>query len=122
MNLLSPDRVAQCMGLPTESPKSVERQVDLMFGLLTERLPADTEAATTAAAAPHTARAVRSRGPAAERDETVVYPWRTAPEAPAAPDAHVAALQAENAQLKQLVGTLALEKKILLDRLADAAP
>jgi AcrR family transcriptional regulator len=115
MNLLSPDRVAHCMGLPAESPKSVERQVDLLFGILTERLPTEPNGEDRPAAAadpPH------EKIPSAARSETVVYPWR---------DTNIDVdrsrlrqLEAENVQLKQLVGSLALEKKILLERLATS--
>jgi AcrR family transcriptional regulator len=105
MNLLSPDRVAHCTGFATESPKSVERQVDLLFDILTERLPAE---------APDGEGGVSASG---TRNEAIVYPWRETKEA-AADRNRLNQLEAENVQLKQLFGSLALEKKVLLDRLA----
>jgi AcrR family transcriptional regulator len=117
MNLLSPDRVAHCVGIQPESPKSVERQVDLLFGILTERLPADSTGAAMGVE-PSAARSRRDSSESTERSDTVVYPWRSANHTPAVDDERIAQLQAENAQLKQLVGTLALEKKVLLERIA----
>lgn len=104
MNLLSPDRVAHCIGFPTESSKSVERQVDLLFDILTERLPAET--------------ADGENNSNAARSEAVVYPWRETKDV-AVDRSRLKQLETENAQLKQLVGSLALEKKVLLDRLAE---
>jgi hypothetical protein len=115
MNLLSPDRVAHCIGFPTESPKSVERQVDLLFGLLTERAPGNDNAA--ASIVPPSRTPTTSK-PAAPHDDTVVYPWRETKEA-LVDGSRVKQLEVENTQLKQLVGSLALEKKVLLDRLAE---
>ncbi len=53
--------------------------------------------------------------------ETVVYAWKEnregAPEA-----ARVKQLEIENLHLKQLIGNLSLEKKLLLERLAAVEP
>lgn len=117
MNLLSPDRIAHCVGFKPESPKAVERQVDLLFGILTERLPADSAGAELKTPPPALLEA-RNREASGARSDTVVYPWRTAKEDSPTEDERLARLQAENAQLKQLVGTLALENKILLERIA----
>jgi len=101
--------------LSPDSPKSVEQQVDLMYAILTERIAAGTAEESPAATAPP---AATQDEPAAPRREAVVYPWRDARET-AADAGRVKQLETENQQLKQLVGSLALEKKLLLDRLTE---
>jgi AcrR family transcriptional regulator len=117
-NVVYPYYVELTIGLPAGSAKSVERQCDLLFKILTERpdapaadahgLPADPPAAARA-------------DEAAKPSDTVVYAWKEgksdAPEA-----ARVKQLEIENLHLKQLVGNLSLEKKLLLERLAGFEP
>jgi len=106
------------LGVPTGTPKSVETQVDLAFEILvgdsddqvdsgldransvisTASLPPPDSAGKTAASS------------------AVVYGWENAKEL--TPDGNrIKQLELENLQLKQLVGSLSLEKKLLLDRL-----
>jgi len=115
MNLFSPDRAVSTLGLPQGSAKSVERQVDLMFAILTERLAAlpMQDGGTN----PELARSMTERKPAASRKDTVVYPWRDAKDG-ATDSNRVKQLEMENLHLKQLVGNLSLEKKLLLEQLA----
>jgi AcrR family transcriptional regulator len=109
-NVVYPHFVELLLGLPAGSPKSVERQVDLLFSVLTAESPADD------------VRADRSASPAAmEADADAaaaggVYALADARElTPAA--SRIKQLELENLHLKQLVGTLALEKKLLAERL-----
>jgi AcrR family transcriptional regulator len=106
-NVAYPYYVELTLGLPAGSPKSVERQVDLLFAVLTERLPPDTDA--TEPPAPATAGRPAANVVRALDDATT----------PAAELARIRVLGTENAHLKQLVGSLSLEKKLLLDRLAQ---
>jgi AcrR family transcriptional regulator len=108
-NVVYPYYVELALGLPAGSAKSVERQVDLVFEVLTER----QLGAAAAAPAPGV--------PAVRREDTVVYAWKDRPDA--VPDANRAKqLEIENLHLKQLVGNLSLEKKLLLERLAAVEP
>jgi AcrR family transcriptional regulator len=101
-NVVYPYYVELMLELPAGSPKSVERQVDLLFAILTEKVATSTEA-TVGVPTP------RER-PSAPHGDNVV----------ALPDSNrVKQLEAENQHLKQLVGSLSLEKKLLLDRLGE---
>jgi AcrR family transcriptional regulator len=115
-NVASPDFVEYTLGLPPSSPKAIEQQVDLAFAILTERL----DAAAAAVEPPDTpVRAAR----AAPSGDTVVYPWKDSKDG--VPEASRAKqLEMENRHLKQLIGNLSLEKKLLLERLAaiEAVP
>jgi AcrR family transcriptional regulator len=115
-NLVYPYYVELTIGLPAGSAKSVERQCDFLFALLTQRVDADSPRAKPGDSAP----ASSSAEPATPTD-TVVYAWKDGkdggPEA-----ARVKQLEIENLHLKQLVGNLSLEKKLLLERLAALEP
>lgn len=113
-NVVYPYYVELLLGLPTGSPKSVERQVDLVFSILVDdpdaqdtapaHLVSSDDAATDPATAVGAARAL-------------VYGLEDAQELTPAAN-RIKQLELENLQLKQLVGTLSLEKKLLLDRLS----
>lgn len=112
-NVVYPYYVELMLGLPAGSPKSLERQVDLLFAILTERLetaqpnaPDDVQAGAAMPASPSAA--------SAPRGDTVVYAWAGSP----AESSRVKQLEIENLHLKQLVGTLSLENKVLLERIA----
>ena len=118
-NVVYPYYIELMLGLAAGSPKSVERQVDLVFEILTERLePTVGEAAAQPGEPPRLAKPATTAAPP---PETVVYAWKEnregAPEA-----ARVKQLEIENLHLKQLVGNLSLEKKLLLERLAASEP
>ncbi len=112
-NVVYPYYVELTLGLPAGSPKSVERQVDLLFALLTQRVEAPLEEPLAPAdeRPPARARASGATG------ETVVYAWKDS-KSEVAERARAEELELENQHLKQLVGTLSLEKKLLLERLA----
>ena len=115
LNVTSTELIHAVLGLPPDSPKAVETQIDLIYAILTEPL------AQTAAEEPRpqtTATPTSEKKSAATRPEVVVYPWREAHEA-AGDASRVKQLEAENQQLKQLIGNLSLEKKLLLDRLTE---
>jgi AcrR family transcriptional regulator len=116
-NVVYPYYVELTIGLPAGSAKSVEWQCDLLFKILTERVdaPADARAALA-----EPARAARAAEPATPSD-TVVYAW-TEGKGDAPQTARVKQLEIENLHLKQLVGNLSLEKKLLLERLAALEP
>jgi TetR/AcrR family transcriptional regulator len=109
-NVVYPYYVELTLGLPEGSAKSVERQVDLLFEILTER-----NSPTTTQEVP----ATRAEPPAEplQRDDTVVYAWKDRGEA-STESSRIKQLELENLHLKQLVGNLSLEKKLLLERLA----
>jgi AcrR family transcriptional regulator len=111
-NVVYPYYVELTLGLPAGSPKSVERLVDLAFAILTERLDASIDASAAGASDPPSA--ARSAGAAAPA-ETVVYAWK---EHSTSVAARAKQLEIENLHLKQLVGTLSLERKLLLERLS----
>jgi AcrR family transcriptional regulator len=108
-NVVSTDFVEHTLELPPGSPKAVELQIDLIFAILTERSPpqpAGTDEVTEPSARKATATIATLPvvKPAEARDDLVEQ------------------LKAENTQLKQLIGNLSLEKKLLLDRLAALEP
>jgi AcrR family transcriptional regulator len=114
-NVVYPYYVELTLDLPAGSPKSVERQVDLLFAILTERR-------ADAAQLPE-AQARRAAAPAAAAApaDAVVYAWKGRKE-DLVDGAAFKQLEIENLHLKQLVGSLSLEKKLLLDRLAVLEP
>jgi AcrR family transcriptional regulator len=112
-NLASPDFIEYTLHIPPDSAKAVEQQVDLMYAILTERVAPSAAEKNPAEAAPP----ARMQQPAPTRPDVVVYPWRDVREPPA--DGRLKQLETENQQLKQLVGSLSLEKKLLLDRLTE---
>lgn len=114
-NLVYTYYVEMSLGLPASSAKAVEKQVDLLFGILTERHDAPADSTEAAPAAP--ARAAE-RG--AEPADTVVYAWKDSKDG--SDGVRTKQLEIENVHLKQLVGNLSLEKKLLLDRLAALEP
>ena len=111
-NVVYPYYVELALGVPAGSPKSVEKQVDLVFAILTEKRDAatglDEPAAPTAAPAP-------------APSETVVYAWKERDDG-GSEGTRMKQLEIENLHLKQLVGNLSLEKKLLLERLAALEP
>jgi AcrR family transcriptional regulator len=115
-NVVYPYYVELSLGLPEGSAKSLERQVDLVFEILTERNP------TAGATAPETA--VDRAEPAGQpppRDDTVVYAWKERADSGSESN-RVKQLEVENLHLKQMVGNLSLEKRLLLERLAALEP
>lgn len=108
-NVVYPYYVELTLGLPEGSTKSVERQVDLLFEILTERnSPATTPEIDASRAEP--------AATPPPRDDTVVYAWKERGET-GAESSRIKQLEVENLHLKQLVGNLSLEKKLLLERL-----
>jgi len=114
-NVVYPYYVELALGVSAGSPKSVERQVDLVFAILTEKRDAAIDGAGVDESA--TPLAATSVPPS----ETVVYAWKEREEGSSA-GARLKQLEIENLHLKQLVGNLSLEKKLLLERLAALEP
>jgi AcrR family transcriptional regulator len=111
-NVVYPYYVELSLGAQAGSTKAVEEQVDLVFAILTERLTTDAE--TTA---PEPVAAVHAPLAGTTLPGNVVA---VRPDARVAPDAtRFRQLEMENEHLKQLVGTLSLEKKLLLERLSE---
>jgi AcrR family transcriptional regulator len=117
-NLVAPDVVAFGLGLPEGSAKSVERQVDLIFAILTERIASSPAADSGAAEEPPRAPTERKSAATRKDTDTVVYPWKDAKDA-TADGGRVKQLEMENLHLKQLIGNLSLEKQLLLDHLNE---
>jgi TetR/AcrR family transcriptional regulator len=115
LNVTSTDVLRHTLGLAPDSPKAVETQIDLIYAILTEPLAqtANEEQPAQLASLPKS-----EKKPKSTRPEVVVYPWRDAQET-AADAGRVKQLETENQQLKQLIGNLSLEKKLLLDRLTE---
>ena len=116
-NVVYPYYVELALGVPAGSPKSVESQVDLVFAILTDKreaLSGELDAAGAKMSAPQ---AADSAPPASE---TVVYAWKERHDD--ADGARTKQLEIENLHLKQLVGNLSLEKKLLLERLSALEP
>ncbi|HEY3517497.1 MAG TPA: TetR/AcrR family transcriptional regulator [Gammaproteobacteria bacterium] len=119
-NVVYPYYVELALGVPAGSAKSVESQVDLAFAILTEK--------RDAASGEPALVDVEARGmplPAAHSvpspSETVVYAWKEREDV-GSQGARTKQLEIENLHLKQLVGNLSLEKKLLLERLAALEP
>jgi TetR/AcrR family transcriptional regulator len=111
-NVVNPYHVELLLGVPTGSPKSVERQVDLLFGILVD----DANEDGTTPANLVTTESDAAEPASGSARSAVVYDWGDAKEL--TPTANrLKQLEYENLQLKQLVGSLSLEKKVLLDRL-----
>jgi AcrR family transcriptional regulator len=117
-NLSHPYYLELLLGLPTGSAKSVERQVDLLFAILTQKR-AMAAGAADEATEPSTPAAAKSKPPAS-RSDAVVYPWKESKDAGVPDGARMKQLEIENLHLKQLIGNLSLEKKLLLERLSRA--
>jgi AcrR family transcriptional regulator len=114
-NTVATDFIEHTLGLAPDSAKAVERQVDLMFAILTEKISEPGgDARPEQVQLPRTAKAGGA-------NETVVYAWKENKEG-AAEGTRSKQLEIENLHLKQLVGSLSLEKKLLLDRLAAFEP
>jgi AcrR family transcriptional regulator len=121
-NVVYPYYVELALGVPAGSPKSVESQVDLVFAILTEKREAvsgetDGEGEGSRAVPPIAAAAESAPPPS----ETVVYAWKERDDV-GSDGARTKQLEIENLHLKQLVGNLSLEKKLLLERLAALEP
>jgi TetR/AcrR family transcriptional regulator len=111
-NVVYPYYIELALGVPAGSPKSVEKQVDLVFAILTEKRDAATDLDETAAP---------TAAPAPAQSETVVYAWKERDDG-GSEGTRMKQLEIENLHLKQLVGNLSLEKKLLLERLAALEP
>ena len=110
-NVVSTDFVEHTMGLPPGSPKAVELQIDLIFAILTEQAGAPQ---------PGAGEHIELRPPARSADATVAMLPSAKPVN--AQDDRAGQLETENRHLKQLIGNLSLEKKLLLERLAAIEP
>jgi AcrR family transcriptional regulator len=114
-NTAATDFVEHTLGVPAGSPKAVEEQVDLIFAIFTERLP--TQPADGDEPAPR-----KSELKPVARSRTATVATLPLGKPAAAQEARADELETENRQLKQLVGSLSLEKKLLLERLAALEP
>jgi TetR/AcrR family transcriptional regulator len=120
-NVVYPYYIELTLGISANSPKSVETQVDLLFGVLTAEPDADALAprvapAATAPELPLAQAPLPDIGAPAEA-HTAVYAWEDAKEL--SPERNrIKQLEHENMNLRQLVGGLSLDKKLLLDRIS----
>jgi TetR/AcrR family transcriptional regulator len=106
-NVVSPEFIEMQLGASSGTPKSVERQIDLLFEILTRAADADPVGDTL------------ERAPAAARERNLdgrVVPMRLAADGAIGEDR--TRLEREIEQLKRLVGSLSLENKVLLEALA----
>jgi AcrR family transcriptional regulator len=118
-NVVYPHFLELVLGLPAGSAKSVETQIDLIFRVLTADARASSE--PSGDETPFQDRPPESDG--AERGPgTVVYAWKDGREPGARTEqSRLKQLEVENLHLKQLVGSLSLEKKVLLEMLERRA-
>ena len=113
INVVYPYYVELLLGLPAGSAKSVEGQVDLAFRILTA--DPDVESETPEETDPAVARVEPEVA-----DGSVVYAWKDGRDgATRSESTRTKQLEIENLHLKQLVGSLSLEKKILLEVLQE---
>jgi TetR/AcrR family transcriptional regulator len=121
-NVVYPYYIELTLGIPASSPKSVETQVDLLFGVLTAEPDAEPGAARSDAPERVTPEASLAHAPASEAGavapaHSAVYAWEDAKEL--SPERNrIKQLEHENTNLRQLVGGLSLDKKLLLDRIS----
>jgi AcrR family transcriptional regulator len=115
-NTASTDFVEHTLGLPAGSPKAVEAQVDLIFAILTERLSTQY-----AGAGEPTQRSTKLKPLTRSRTATVAT-LPLANSTAATQEDGAEHFEIENRHLKQLIGSLSLEKKLLLERLAALEP
>jgi AcrR family transcriptional regulator len=116
-NVVYPYYIELALGLPQGSAKSVETQVDLAFAVLTAKPEPDAPEPTEAEATPRGPIAA-SESPAGASTDALVYELNEARELSDG-DNRIKQLEFENLHLKQLVGSLSLENKLLVDRLAS---
>jgi len=111
-NTAATDFVEHTLRLPAGSPKAVEQQIDLIFAILTEP------------AVPQPSNADESRAQAEPMQRSMAANVGTLPVAKQwiAKADRAENFEAENRHLKQLIGDLSLEKKLLLERLAILEP
>jgi AcrR family transcriptional regulator len=125
-NVVYPYYIELLLGTPPDSAKAIEMQVDLVFSILVAEPDADADEPRVARTPP----VERARGdPVAgdsesgdseNRDSTGdsgVYAFESS-KALSPTDNRIKQLELENSRLKHMVGNLALEKQLLLDRLA----
>lgn len=108
-NVAATDFIEHTMGLPPGSPKAVELQIDLIFAILTEQV-----------VAPEGIESIELRP--SSRSQTATVATLLLPKQAIAQDDRAEQLEAENRHLKQLIGNLSLEKKLLLERLTAIEP
>ena len=118
-NVVYPYYVELALGVPAGSPKSVESQVDLVFAILTEKRDAATGEHVAVDEPPRATLTAAASVP--PPSETVIYAWKERDDA-GSESARTKQLEIENLHLKQLVGNLSLERKLLLERLAAFEP
>jgi TetR/AcrR family transcriptional regulator len=116
-NVVYPYYVELTLGIPASSPKSVETQVDLLFGVLTAEPDVEAGAPRVEPAATVEVPLAETLPAAAtEASAHAVYAWEDAKEL--SPERNrIKQLEHENMNLRQLVGGLSLDKKLLLDRI-----
>lgn len=115
-NITDPDILQLCTGHPARSAPSIDRVIDLMFRICTREPSRHSDAQPTQAhARPIEADAARAHSAGAR----VIYPpgFQRYDERNEERDE---ALQFENGRLKQLVGELTLENRLLSERLKEA--
>jgi AcrR family transcriptional regulator len=120
-NIVYPYYIELTLGIPANSPKSVETQVDLLFGVLTAEPDAVAEAPSVDPQAAAVDMPLVQPLPLAVDTQgevhTAVYAWEDAKEL--SPERNrIKQLEHENTNLRQLVGGLSLDKKLLLDRIS----
>ncbi len=121
-NVVYPYYIELTLGIPASSPKSVETQVDLLFGVLTAEPDAEPDTAQSDAPAAVTPEVSLANAPLPDATaeapaHTAVYAWEDAKEL--SPERNrIKQLEHENTNLRQLVGGLSLDKKLLLDRIS----
>jgi TetR/AcrR family transcriptional regulator len=119
-NVAYPAFVALAVGASVSSPKSIERQVDLLFHVLTGTVGKSSTESEARASIPN---AVDEESTHASTRAAVVYASRSDTASLDDVSANLPKLEAENRRLKALVGQLTLEKHLLLEqaRARDAA-
>jgi TetR/AcrR family transcriptional regulator len=115
-NIVYPYYIELMLGIPPDSPKAIEMQVDLVFSMLvSDSDPAEDAALSEAADVRTSASENEPSGGAAS--DTLIYAFESSKELSPTGN-RIKQLELENSKLKQIVGNLALEKQLVLERLA----
>jgi AcrR family transcriptional regulator len=115
-NLVYPYYIELMLGIPSDSPKAIEVQVDLVFSILVAD-PDPADDAVPSALADAYAGAIDNDPSRSEASNAPVYAFESSKELSPTGN-RIKQLELENSRLKQIVGNLALEKQVVLERLA----
>ncbi len=111
-NIIMPDEIELCIGLPAGSAESIEAQVDLVFSLMTQGTGPDLLADSKPSAQGKTEKPSRRKpGKASDKERTHVWGEQYSA-LPASQLQRLSQLEIENEHLKRMVGELTLQARM----------